>query len=104
LFSGNRENKGVIDQKIGKLRKKQLFTAGWLKELQQDSSTDYSYKEANNYLASLGYPLELNSDGTFAGAIPESSLNFCSSSLRVSGKPIIGLHVGNFVGISLAYN
>jgi len=45
-------------------QKKQLFTAGWLKELQQDSSTDYSYKEANNYLASLGYPLELNSDGT----------------------------------------
>jgi len=53
LFSGKRKQ-GVIDQKIGKLQK--LFTAGWLKELQQDSSTDYSYKEANNYLASLGYP------------------------------------------------
>jgi len=88
LFSGNRENKG--NRKIGKLGKKQLFTAGWLKELQQDSSTDYSYKEANNYLASLGYPLELNSDAARITTLVSLS------SLRVSGKPIIGLHVGNF--------
>jgi hypothetical protein len=87
------------------IRKKELFSAGWLKELQQDSSTAYSYKEANNYLAGLGYPLELNPDGSFAGALPESSLNFCASFIikNFTGKPTIGLHVGNFVGVSLAY-
>ena len=85
--------------------KKELFAAGWLKELQQDSSTDYSYNEANKYLLGLGYPLILNPDGSFAGALPESSLNFCASFIieYFTGKPIIGLHVGNFVGISLTY-
>lgn len=87
------------------IKKKELFAAGWLKELQQNSSTDFSYSEATNYLAGLDYPLELNSDGSFAGALPESSLNFCASFIidNFTGKPIIGLHVGNFVGISLTY-
>jgi len=86
------------------LKKKELFAIGWLKEQQQTSSTDFSYKEAINYLASLNCDLpEL--DAIIEGTIPESSLIFCASFIieYFTGKPIIGLHVGNFVGISLSH-
>jgi hypothetical protein len=82
-------------------RKKELFAAGWLKESQQSNSTDFSYKGATTYLAGLG----CNSHEVIAGTIPESSLKFCASFIikNFTSKPIIGFHVGNFVGISLAY-
>lgn len=85
--------------------KRQLFTAGWLTELRPDAAADYSYQRANDYLAELGYPLERNPDGCFAGTLSESSLAYCASFLReqFTGAPLLGLHVGNFIGVSLAY-
>lgn len=99
--------------------KKDIFAIGWLQEQQQIDSIEFSYKEAISYLVSLDYESlfeasgelarlvqpDSGADGIIPGSIPESSLNFCASFIReyFTGKPIIGLHVGNFVGISLAY-
>jgi len=99
--------------------KKELFAIGWLNELQQIDAIDFSYKEAINYLVNLDYESlfeakgELGelaqsvsgSRGIIPGSIPESSLDFCSYFIGeyFTGQPLIGLHVGNFVGISLAF-
>jgi hypothetical protein len=62
----------------------------------------YSYRASIEFLCDRGPPR----DHVVSGSIPEASLAFCSTYLDGSlpqGRPIVGLHVGNFLGVSLAY-
>jgi Methyltransferase domain len=62
----------------------------------------YSYPASIAYLCSRGLPR----DHVVNGSIPETSLAFCSAHLDrmlPTDRPLIGLHVGNFLGVSLAY-
>jgi hypothetical protein len=64
----------------------------------------YSYRSAIEFHAARG----LVRSHVVAGSIPESSLEFCSASLDKflparAGEPVTGLHVGNFIGVSLCH-
>jgi hypothetical protein len=64
----------------------------------------YNYQDAIDFLVSGG----LLRNQVIAGSIPEPSLSFCAQVLdelipKTNGGPLIGLHVGNFVGISLSH-
>ena len=64
--------------------------------------TKYSYSAAVDFLSANDLPR----DSVIAGSIPEASLEFCTKildELLPSGVPLIGLHIGNFVGISLSH-
>lgn len=61
----------------------------------------YSYSSAIEFHCSRGLPRQ----HVVEGSIPEASLTFCGSvldQLKTDG-PVLGLHVGNFVGESLVY-
>ncbi len=62
----------------------------------------FAYDEALGVLAARGVP-EFHVRG---GSMPEASLRFCADLVRRElgglGRPVRGLHVGNFVGVSLA--
>jgi hypothetical protein len=62
----------------------------------------YAYSDSIEFLCARGLPR----DHVIGGSIPEASLAFCSKhldSLMPNDRPIFGLHVGNFLGVSLAY-
>ena len=64
----------------------------------------YNYSAAINFLTSSG----LSQSQVIGGSIPEPSLSFCSKVLdefilATDGRPLIGLHVGNFLGVSLRH-
>jgi Methyltransferase domain len=65
---------------------------------------DYSYSAAIEAHFAKG----LHRNHVVAGSISESSLEFCSTTLDKflhadPDKPLVGLHVGNFVGVSLCH-
>lgn len=64
--------------------------------------TDFSYQEAIRFLSTT---LNREPEQVQEGCIAETSLEYCTEFLvqRAHGKPMVGLHVGNFVGLSLAY-
>jgi hypothetical protein len=62
----------------------------------------YAYSDSIEFLYARGLPR----DHVIGGSIPEASLAFCSKhldGLMPNDRPIFGLHVGNFIGVSLAY-
>ena len=63
----------------------------------------FSYEDAIAYLVSIKLP----ENHVRGHSIPKSSLEFCAQHIRarcsMGCSPIFGLHVGNFIGISLAY-
>lgn len=64
--------------------------------------SQYSYRESIEFLCARG----LLRDHVVGGSIPEASLDFCEKHLNAllpTDRPIVALHVGNFLGISLAY-
>src|ERR1700722_2944783 len=71
---------------------------------QRPAMTDiepYSYQASIEFLCSRGLPRI----HVVSGSMPEASLDFCGrhlGGLLPRGRPIVGLHVGNFLGVSLA--
>src|SRR6204780_1585295 len=63
----------------------------------------YSYSEAIEFLSARG----LVRGQLVGGSIPESTLAYCSKSLDDliprDDRPLVGLHVGNFLGVSLSH-
>jgi hypothetical protein len=64
----------------------------------------YSYSAAIEFHSARGLPRE----HVTGGSMPESTLAFCSKTLddlipATGDKPLIGLHVGNFLGVSLTH-
>lgn len=66
------------------------------------SGKPYSYAAAIDFHCSRGLPR----GHVEAGSMPEASLVFCCAALdkfvQIDG-PLVGLHVGNFLGVSLAH-
>jgi predicted O-methyltransferase YrrM len=64
-------------------------------------SYEYSYDDALSFLDSLGIDPSQSRDGS----MPRKSLQFMQSQFNRLDptRPIIALHVGNFLGLSLAY-
>jgi len=62
-----------------------------------------AYQDAVDFLVHQG----CDRTQVLEGSIPETSLDYCAAFLLRNSasykKPLLGLHVGNFVGISLAY-
>ena len=64
--------------------------------------TAYSYTAAIEFQRARGLP----NGYLTAGSIPESALKFCAKTLdefATGNHPLVGLHIGNFLGISLSY-
>jgi hypothetical protein len=62
----------------------------------------YSYEAAIEFHCARG----LNRGQLIGGSMPEASLDFCSKTLDElipDDRPLVGLHVGNFLGVSLSY-
>jgi Methyltransferase domain len=62
----------------------------------------YSYGAAIEFHCSRG----LTRDHVVSGSMPEASLDYCCQSLNnliQTDKPLVGLHVGNFLGVSLSH-
>jgi predicted O-methyltransferase YrrM len=72
-------------------------------EAQSKSKTshEFSYEDASSFLDSLG----IDPSQSREGSMPRDSLQFMQSHFdRLdASRPIIALHVGNFLGLSLAY-
>ncbi len=67
---------------------------------QNCKSAQFDYEGAVAFLAKEG----LNEHQVREGSMPEAALAYCTAKLAElldSKKPLVGLHVGNFVGISL---
>lgn len=70
-------------------------------DLARPAAKPYSRSEAISFLSGLGCDrLQVE-----AGSMPESSLNYSCEQLktRLPNRPIAGLHIGNFVGVSLCH-
>jgi SAM-dependent methyltransferase len=63
--------------------------------------TPYSWSDALDFLAALN----CDRSDVIAGSIPERSLDYCCRELeqRIKARPVVGLHIGNFVGVSLCH-
>ncbi len=72
-----------------------------LGDLARPSAVPYSRPEAISFLSGLGCDrLQVE-----AGSMPESSLIYSCQQLQqqLQNRPVLGLHVGNFVGVSLCH-
>ena len=65
------------------------------------AETAFAYEDAVRFLVQRGADREQ----VLAGSMPEASLHFCGALLKehLDASPVLGLHIGNFVGVSLAY-
>ncbi|HUI29497.1 MAG TPA: class I SAM-dependent methyltransferase [Candidatus Acidoferrales bacterium] len=81
------------------LRIERLKSASRLEEGKK--AVDFDYDGAIDYLVSLG----CEKSQVLYGSMPKESLSYVASLLSrlPQGNPINGLHIGNFVGVSLAY-
>jgi hypothetical protein len=72
-----------------------------VRELGRPPAASFTWSDANSFLSGLGCDRSQVSDGS----IPEQSLNYSSDLLKrhIKARPALGLHVGNFVGISLCH-
>lgn len=72
-----------------------------VRELGRPPATSFNWSDAHSFLSGLGCDRSQVSDGS----IPEQSLNYSSELLKqyIEARPVLGLHVGNFVGISLCH-
>jgi hypothetical protein len=64
--------------------------------------TEYNYKAAIEYHRARG----MTNGHLIAGSIPESSVDYCCNildDLLPTDRPLAGLHIGNFLGISLSH-
>jgi len=70
-------------------------------ELARAAVVTYSYEDSIAWLASQG----VDEDQIRGGSIPERSLSFIEGYLSrfLAPQPVTALHIGNFVGVSLAY-
>lgn len=70
-------------------------------DLARPAAAPYSRSEAVSFLCGLG----CDRDQVEAGSMPESSLIYSCEQLQqhLQSRPIFGLHVGNFVGVSLCH-
>ncbi len=61
----------------------------------------FEYQDAVRFLVRRG----LSREQVLAGSMPEASLHYCGTLLmeHLEAGPVLGLHIGNFVGVSLAY-
>jgi len=61
----------------------------------------YSWADAFDFLAALG----CDRGEVGAGSMPEASLIYACGALEehIESRPVLGLHVGNFVGVSLCH-
>jgi hypothetical protein len=69
--------------------------------LDRPTTISYSWADAQSFLSGLG----CDRHQVTAGSISDSSLNYSTNILEkhIRAKPANGLHVGNFVGISLCH-
>lgn len=85
---------------LDEIRKERLNS--FESRIKNDRCVDYDYEKSIHLLRSFG----LNEEEIRSGSVPEESLNFMKEkcALYLKGKEkLVALHVGNFVGVSLAY-
>ncbi|GAB4411444.1 MAG: hypothetical protein Fur0044_05420 [Anaerolineae bacterium] len=85
-----------------KMVEKKLLEQGALKTIEAPRTETFTYNKAINYLVEQKCS---DSYTILEGSIPEASLDFCVPFIcdLYQGRPLLGIHVGNFVGLSLAF-
>jgi hypothetical protein len=92
---------GLVKQIFRSKSAKRRLTAKTTARLGQVEAT-YSHAAAIDFHCSRGLPR----GHVESGSMPEASLEFCCDALDrlVRGNgPLVGLHVGNFLGVSLTH-
>ncbi len=87
---------GVVMATIGSKAVRRARMSALSQQPRPNGAT-YSYRSAIEFHCARGLPR----DHVVAGSIPEDSLAFCGAILDETietGRPLLGLHVGNFVG------
>jgi hypothetical protein len=86
---------------------KKALESGRLKSMPVSAGgvSGYSYEKAIAYLLKIDGNTEKVAHQIKEGSMPEPSLNFCGAYIEslYKGEPLLGLHIGNFVGVSLAF-
>jgi Methyltransferase domain len=72
-----------------------------LRQSSRSLATTYNWTDALDFLAAMN----CDRSDISRGSMPERSLDFACRELeqRISARPVLGLHVGNFVGVSLCH-
>lgn len=72
-----------------------------VRERKRPAAADYNWADAHSFLSGLGCDRKQVGDGS----ISEQSLVYSCKVLEqhVKSRPVVGLHIGNFVGISLCH-
>lgn len=84
--------------------KRKLSEQGSTRDARGVRNIPFAHQAAIEFHTARGLPFEHVRDGS----IPEQALDYCSRALddaikTPAGQPILGLHVGNFVGVSLCH-
>lgn len=81
---------------------KKLLEQGALRTIEAQDTEPFNYDKAVNYLVEQKCA---DAYTIMEGSIPEASLDFCVPFIceLYQGRPLLGIHVGNFVGLSLAF-
>lgn len=91
----------IFRSKAARRRRMEAHNAAYASVVKQQAK--YSYGAAVEFHRSRG----ITSGHLTFGSMPEATLDFCSRSLDAllpdEGRPLVGLHVGNFLGISLSH-
>lgn len=86
-------------RRLSRARRRRLDEVGSGPRLQPPPSFDY--RDAVRFLGRRG----VDREAVLKGSMPEASLHYCATVLadHLEAGPVLGLHIGNFVGLSLAY-
>ncbi len=86
-------------RRLSRARRRRLDEAVSRHSLQPPPSFDY--RDAVRFLVQRG----VDREAVLKGSMPEASLHYCATVLadHLEAGPVVGLHIGTFVGLSLAY-
>ncbi len=91
----------VLRSELKRKRAMRLARAARVEEQSGDGKLTFDYEQAVAFLAAQ----RCDERQVIEGSMPPTSLEFCGRAISrlYAGEPLMGLHVGNFVGLSLCY-
>ena len=86
-------------RRLNRARRKRLDEAAARSSFRRPVSFDY--QDAVRFLVQRG----IDGDVVLQGSMPEASLHYCAALLaeHLEAGPVLGVQIGNFLGLSLAY-
>ncbi len=91
----------VLRSEFKRKRAMRLARAARAEDRNRDDGATFDYEEAVAFLKAQG----CDQRQVIEGSMPPASLEYCGRAISrlYAGEPLLGLHAGNFVGVSLCY-